>query len=269
MSTSAHATIEAEDRAERAANRTALLLILVVLAVAAYSVAFGLQTLMWLQAKHWTTISPWLADIPPSLPPAATPGKGTQIKSFDYQFNVPWARVAKETPGPVATTFRFQAGQVVIFYDPETQMDTLRSMRNASPIEYQKFANVFADHPVESNYALYQAVYDASPAQLSPFLRLRDALRINSLLLWKLSFGFDFEPRPGEPGIFSIDLGKNHGFQFGDPAKGRPVGVRVFDDRNHQFRFIFAVTGESKAGFTQDDINMVVQSLEPIPILER
>jgi hypothetical protein len=251
------------DEAEKSGARSAIILLVIALLLAGYSVEFGLQTLAWAEARHWAGINPWLNDVPQPLPAPATPaGKGTQVKAYDFQFTAPWA-ISKIAPSLNFVDVHFDPGQVITFFGPDTQLDTLRELRNSNPAEYQKFMTVFAEHPIESNYEIYQAVYSASPAQLSPFLRQREALRINSLLLWKLSFGTE-----GGAGIFSFDFGKNHGFQFGDPAKG-PAALRVFDDRGHQFRFIFTTTAGSSAKITQDDIDRAVQTLEPVPILER
>jgi hypothetical protein len=137
-------------------------------------------------------------------------------------------------------------------------------MKSTNPLEYQKFTNVFVDHPIEFNYQLYDMVYSASPAQLSPIMPSRDAMRMNVLLLWKLSFGFDTTP-----GIYSIEFGKNHGVQFGEPGKGRPVAVRFFDERDRQFRLIFLVVAGSNATLTQGDINAAVSSFKPVPIIDR
>ena len=49
----------------------------------------------------------------------------------------------------------------------------------------------------------------------------------------------------------------------------RGDAVRVFDNRDRQFRFIFLVTAGTSAKIAQDDINTIVQSLQPVPITER
>jgi len=87
-------------------------------------------------------------------------------------------------------------------------------------------------------------------------------------VFWKLSFGPDLYSRT-TPEFYSFDWGKNRGFQFGDPAKGHPVAVRVFDDSDHQFRFIFTVADGTNGKITQEDINTATQSLRPVPIIER
>jgi hypothetical protein len=125
---------------------------------------------------------------------------------------------------------------------------------------------VFSDKPINSNYELYQAVYGASPTQLSPLMGTRDALRLNALLLWKLSFGFDLM---ADGQFYSFDWGKVRGFQFGDPAKQRPVALRVFDDRDRQYRFILTVAAGTSGKIAQDDIDTIVQTVQPVPIAER
>ena len=136
-------------------------------------------------------------------------------------------------------------------------------MKSSNPLQYQKFAAVFSDHPIESNYALYEAVYGVAPSQMSPILSSRDAIRMNELLIWKLEFGIDLQG-----GLSVFAWGTNRGFQFGNPAKG-PAAVRVFNDRDQQFRFIFTVAPGSTARITQDDIAGIIASFKPVPILER
>ena len=256
--------VQAEkDEAEKSGARSAIILAALVVLVSVYCIAYGLQTLVWLEAKHWASVNTWLQDVPQPLPVSTPAAKGTQVKAYNYEFLSPWGD-GKITPYLAHVEFRFDKGQVVLLIDPETSVDTMRNMKSTNPLEYQKFTNLFLDHPIEFNYQLYDTVYSASPAQLSPVMPGRDAMRMNVLLLWKLSFGFD-----ATPGIYSFDFGKNHGIQFGAPGKGRPVAVRVFDDRDRQFRLIFLVAGGSNAPLTQDDINTAVSSLKPVPIIDR
>ncbi|HJZ51372.1 MAG TPA: hypothetical protein VJ228_04180, partial [Candidatus Acidoferrales bacterium] len=220
---------------EKNGARSAIILLILVFLVAGFGVKFGLQTLSWIEAKLWASEDPWLATVPQPLPPPSAAPKGPQLKASDYEFNSPWPGNPKPVGLLTATQFRYDTGQVIVFFDPESQIDTVRAMKTSNPTEYQKFATVFADKPINSNYELYQDVYSAAPAQLSPLMDTRDALRSNALLLWKLSFGFDL---PADGQFYSFDWGKIRGFQFGDPSKQRPIALRAFDERDHQYRFI-------------------------------
>jgi hypothetical protein len=270
-------TTQTSENTEKAGARSAIILAAVVLIVATASVEFGLQTLVWIEAKNWASANPWLLDVPLALPaqtsqPVASPLKARDtkqpkpvlLKAYDYQFTAPWPGHVKMTGALIYTEFRFDSGQVIVFFDPQAQLDTVREMKAKNPVGYQQLLSVFGDQAANSNYALYKAVYGASPSIASPFMPRQDALRINGALLYKLSFGFD-----AQSGIHSFDFGKNRGFQFGDPANGRPVAVRVFDDRDNQFRFIIVSADGTNAKITQDDVDLAIQSLEAIPILER
>jgi hypothetical protein len=268
----------AGDDSEKSGAQSAILLAAGVLVVAVFGILFGLQTLVWFNAKRWTSQDPWLADTPQPLSPASAPPdaappatakngktpKPPQLKAYDYEFTAPWPGNVKTVPSSTYVQFQFDSGQVIVFFDPESQLDTIRQMKSGETTQYQQFQNIFGDQAPNTNYELYKTVYSASPAQISPFMHSQDAFRTNVLLLWKLSFGFD-----AQPGIHSFELGKNRGFEFGDATNGRPVALRVFDDRDGQFRLIFTAAGGATGKFTQDDINLAVQSLQSIPILER
>jgi hypothetical protein len=254
---------------EKDSARPALILLILVILIAGFSVKFGLQTLTWIEARLWASDNPWLATVPQSLPaPPPTPAqaKPSYIKAFDYEFNSPWPGNPKIVPSVTYVQLRFDNGPVIVFFDPESQLDTLGSMKSSNPAEYQKFASVFADKPLNSNFDLYQAIYTAAPAQFSPWMSTRDALRGNVLLLWKLSFAFDLL---ADGQFYSFDWGKVRGFQFGDPAKQLPVALRVFNDRDRQFRFMFTVAYGSEGKVTQDDIDGVIESLQPVPFADR
>lgn len=272
-----------EEDSEKSGARFAMILTAVVLVIAVMSVTFGLQTLIWLNTKHWESINRWLADTPQPLPAAAAPltadlpplppghnGKAVkptppqELRAFNYEFTAPWPGNTKTLPGSGFVQIQFDSGQVIVFYDPESQLDVVRQMKSGETVQYQQFQNVFGEQSPDSNYDLYRKIYSASPAQISPFMHNQDAFRTNVLLLWKLSFGFD-----AQPGIHLIEAGKNRGFEFGDVTSGRPVALRIFGETDKQFRFIFTVAGGSSAKFTQGDIYLAVESLQPVPILER
>ena len=251
-------------QSENNSARNTIVLTVAVIVVAAYCVAFGLQTLVWFEARHWAGANPWIKDVPQALNSPAVQQGSTQLKAFNYEFKVPWDAKQKIVTDQARMEFHFDSGQVIIFYDPEAQADVLRALTSENTAEYQQFQNAFVGQSFDSNYAIYQAVYDASPASVSPVSSLRDAIRVNQLLLWKIAFGAD-----AMPGLHSIQSGSNRGFEFGDPSTGQPVALRLFDGRDKQYRIVFANAAGASTKFTQADIDSAVQSLQPIPIMER
>jgi hypothetical protein len=47
------------------------------------------------------------------------------------------------------------------------------------------------------------------------------------------------------------------------------VDLRIFNAEDKQFRFIFTTIAGSSGTFTQDDINVAIQTLQQVPLLER
>ena len=267
------------DDQDKSSARPAIILLLVVLLVAGFTVKYGLQTLTWIEGKLWSSDSPWLANVPLALAPPAADAppmammamtaktvKPAQLKAYNYEFNSPWPGNPAVKPSLTYTQFLYDSGPVIVFFDPDSQVDTMRALKASNPAEYQRFADVFADKPLNTNFEMYGAVYAAAPAQQSPVMNARDAMRLNVLLLWKLSFGLDL---PCDGQFYSFASGNAKGFQFGDPGKNVPVAVRAFDDRDHQFRFIFTTAGGAAGRISQNDINSVLQSLQVVPFIDR
>ncbi|HKQ89029.1 MAG TPA: hypothetical protein VJS43_19895 [Candidatus Acidoferrales bacterium] len=274
---------EQNEDEEQGSARSAIILVAIIIIVAIFSTSYGLQTLQWIAAHQWARQNAWLYDTPKPIASsnasgatAATPApsagltsdakdkkagaqpKSTELGEYGYQMNVPWASQMKENPSAGGAEFRFATGQVVIFGDPDAQLDTVHILRDTPGEQYLPYAPLFANGAIQTNYDLYQAAYSASPSQVTPFTNYATAQRDRLLLLMKLSFGFDL----AKP-IYSFDFGRNRGFQFGDPASG-PVAVHVFDPHDKHLRFIFTVASGSGGQITQADINQAVQSLLPV-----
>src|SRR5271156_4240070 len=266
------------DDQDKSSARPAIILLILVFVVAGFTVKYGLQTLTWIEGKLWSSDSPWLANVPQALAPAAdappmammaTTAKAVKpalVKAYNYEFNSPWPGNPAVKGSLTYTQFLFDSGPVIVFFDPDSQVDTMHTLKTSNPAEYQRFADVFADRPLNTNFEMYQAVYAAASAQQSPVMDARDAMRINVLLLWKLSFGLDL---PCDGQFYSFAWSTAKGFQFGDPEKNVPVAVRAFDDRDHQFRFIFTTAGAAPGKISQNDINKVLQSLQVVPFIDR
>jgi hypothetical protein len=261
------------DDQEKSSARPAIILLIVVFLVAGFSVKYGLQTLTWVEGKIWSSDNPWLANVPQPLsqplaplPPLPGAAKPAQVKAYNYEFNSPWPGNPAIKAALTYTEFRYDAGQVIVFFDPDSQVDTMRTLKASNPTEYQKFVAVFGDKPLNTNFEMYQAVYQTTPAQLSPLMNPPDAVRMNVLLLWKLSFGLD---RPCDGEFYSFDWTSAKGFQFGNPDTKVPVAVRAFDDRDHQFRFLFTAANAAADRVTQKDINTIMQTLRVEPFSER
>jgi hypothetical protein len=135
---------------EQNSAQSAIILVVVIVMVAIYSSAYGMQTLQAIAAHQWAGANPWLRDVPKPLPPPPAmaelpppvPGPGgkmkvvqpasTELTAYNYEFNVPWTGKFKETPSAGGAQFKFDSGQIVVFGDPEAQLDTLEILRTST-----------------------------------------------------------------------------------------------------------------------------------------
>src|ERR1700733_13324127 len=60
-----------EDEGDKGGARNAIILATVVILVGAYCLMFGLQTLVWIQAKQSSTANSWVGIVPQPLPSTA------------------------------------------------------------------------------------------------------------------------------------------------------------------------------------------------------
>ena len=148
------------------------------------------------------------------------PRSSHRALQLSVQFSVEGSRPLTTTPLRIMQVVTSKTGQVVIFYNPDEEIDILAGMKAGNTALSRGYNTIFADHLFDSNYSLYAAVYSADPAQAHPWMARADALRMDSLLIDKLSFGIE---APGPTYLFN--WGGLRGIRFGDAAHGRPGGV--------------------------------------------
>lgn len=238
--------------------RTTVILAVATLAIGLYALAYGLQTTFYFQAHHWAVNSPFLGETPQPLPStAASPVQTKNLSFYGMDFSAPWKEIASQKPGDVQSTISFTAGPILVFFNPQNELDILNGIRGGDPNLYSRYQSVLGARLFPSNYDLYAAVYGASPSQLSPFMPRGKMDRIGTLLQWKLGFGGN-----GASAMYLISAAGMRGIQFGDPSRDRTVVVRLFDSHNHQYRILFTST-KGPGTFPQADINCVLDSLVP------
>ncbi len=238
--------------------RATVILALVALAIGIYALSYGLQTMFYFQARYWASQAPFLREVPQQLPSAAvSPAQGKGFSFYEMSFAAPWKGTATQTSGNAHSEVDFDAGPIIIFFNPQGEKDILSSVRDGDPDTYHRYQAVFGTNLFPTNYDLYMAVYSASPASLSPVMSREEVVRVGTLLEWKLAFAAS-----GASAVYSVQTNGLRGFQFGDASRDPMVVVRLFDAHNAQFRLLFT----SRAGpgtFPQSDINCVLDSLQP------
>lgn len=237
-----------------------IILALITLAIGIYAITYGLQTTFYFQAHRWASSTPFLRETPqPLSSTAASPAQEKNLSFYGMNFSAPWKGIASQRPGDAHSEVDFKAGPVIIFFNPAGEKDILSSIRDGALQTYDKYEAVFGAGLFPTNYDLYEAVYNASPASLSPFMTRTQVERIGTLLEWKMAFGAS-----GASAIYNVQTNGLRGLQFGDTSRDPMVMLRLFDSHNEQYRLLFT----SKAGtgtFAQADVNCVLDSLQPMP----
>src|SRR5580693_8092781 len=147
------------DDPEKSSATSAIVLVIIAVVVAIYSSSYGMQTLQWISARNWATENPWLNDVPqpiantaasaaPEVPAAQVmtaagsskkmviaQAKTNELTAYNYEFASPWNSKSKEAASPGGAEFRFDTGQVVVFGDPDAQLDTLQTVRTSTSAE--------------------------------------------------------------------------------------------------------------------------------------
>jgi hypothetical protein len=219
------------------------------------------------QAKQDAARDPKLALVPIPLPDTSistTPG--TTVTFFGYQFEVPWeGRVSVRNPGDDHLAVAFGAvGKPLMFFNPANNPGVVEAARSALKERGEGPRNADAFLDAHSDYDLVRSTLYATPAQLSLVFPGKEAVYTATRLMIKQS-----EALGAETGLYSFRIGQLRGFQIGDPSRARNVRVIGFDGDDHKFEFGFGcVPGPeygSKQGFSQTDINRVLQTLRPVP----
>lgn len=237
-----------------------VILAVVTLVIGLCALRYGLQTLFYFQSREWASQTPFLWETPQPMPSVvSSPAQEKNILFYGMVFDAPWKGIAVQKQGDAHSEVSFNAGPVVIFFNPEGEKDVLATMHNGDLNTYHQYQDIFGTDLFPSNYDLYLAVYGASPASVSPFMSRDQMLRAGTLLEWKLGFAAN-----EASSIYTVETGTMHGLQFGDASRDAMIVERLFDTHNGQYRLVFT----SKAGrgtFSQADINCVIDSLQPRP----
>lgn len=240
--------------------RTTVILAVCAVVIGFYVLVFGLQTLISFETHRWALTAPFLKAVPQTLPTSvASPVQERNLQFYGFGFEAPWKGVAKQKDGAEHSEIEFKPGPIVIIYSPAGQTDLVGKIRGGDPREYSRYEGIFGFGFFHDDYSLYSAVYGAAPNDVWPFTSRTKAIRINTLLVWKLRFGLD-----GARTIYNIQTGNMRGFQLGDPSRDRSVIAQLFDEQGAQVKILFTSKSGQPGTFPQSDINCVVDSVKPL-----
>ncbi|MGH9710492.1 MAG: hypothetical protein ACRD37_08090, partial [Candidatus Acidiferrales bacterium] len=124
--------------------RATVILALITLVIGCYVLFFGLQTLIYFEARHWAAATPFLADIPHPLPSiVASPIQEKNLSFYGFQFAAPWKGIAKQDSQNDRSQVDFKSGAVLVFFNPEGEKNIVDSIRTGNPQTYRQYQTVF------------------------------------------------------------------------------------------------------------------------------
>ncbi|HKW88626.1 MAG TPA: hypothetical protein VJN21_07710 [Candidatus Acidoferrales bacterium] len=245
---------------KQSSARTTVILAVCAVAIGFYVIVFGLQTLICLEAHRWAWSSLYLKEVPQTLPTTiASPAAERNLQFYGFGFDAPWKSVGKQKDGDQHSEVEFKRGPVVIIYNPAKEGDLVGRIRGGDPHEYSRYEGIFGANFFRDNYSLYSAIYGAAPNDVWPFTSRIKAIRVNTLLMWKLRIGLN-----GTQTIYNIQTSNMRGFQLGDPSRDRSVIEQLFDEQGMQLKLLITSVSGQPGTIPQSDINCLVDSLKSL-----
>jgi hypothetical protein len=228
----------------------------IVLLCVLYAWFFGLQTMALFETRKLARRAPIVKETPRPLPDTSISWPpGTKLSYFGYEFEVPWSDLddPKTKRGGKNVVLTFRSGRLlrVGIAQPREFVNTILEQINP-----QSFRQFYGDLPLQSDYAMWSLIANATPEKVNLLSSQQEAVGIPMLLVIKAI------AVPEESAIYSLQTDEFKGFQFGDPERHpRHIVVDLFaDDGGLEFAF-FGEPGQNRLEISQAEINCVVQAV--------
>ncbi len=200
----------------------------------------------------------YLSTTPQPLTGSGTTfAKGTLLSYFGCRFEVPWQEIALERNGSRWAEVQFKAGQTVRVLNPEEFYSPdfiTRSSADSSSVWRMALKGGFP----RSRFEQFEAVFSATPAQLSPFQSRPKFAKTVVLLNRK---GTYLEHIPFKPDIFSFKKAGLRGFEIsGISRKVEEVTLTIFDDTDKMFTVIIRGNRNLNTNLSQLEIDGLIDS---------
>jgi hypothetical protein len=235
---------------------------LALLLVAAY--LWGFQTIMAVEFRYVTKKAPILWKTPQPLQDlTVSQAEGAKLSHVGFEFEVPWDDLNAEQVmrKDNIAVFIFRSGIGISFFGPGKDLISIIKTQAPSREATAGLEQLLGESATQSDYALRNAILEASPEMLRPWIPRREAIRIGTFLSIKGSI----DSGHGGTGIFRIGANGWKGFQFDDPAqKPDRVQVDLYDSQDHHIMMIFQSKKDAKKEITQADVNRAIETLKTL-----
>jgi len=233
--------------------------------VAVFLWFFGASTGMAFQARFIGWRVPVVKKTPVQLADLSLSSTAGGKFSFSgYDFDLPWDDLDPSKSKLVGKM------QVLVFHSGNTILVSRSHARDFvrvvlhSGFDRDSFESIYGPDPLHSDFAMYQTVLRATPAQVTPFLpKSEAAARLTILSIKAIAV-------PGSPDtdLLAIRSPNFPGFQFGDPNKHpSTIVLDLFSDDGGLEFTISSKNNGLAPPITQPALNRIIQSARKSPNL--
>ena len=188
---------------------------------------------------------------------AGLPGK--RIELYGFSFQLPWNEEPIRKGGNAVTLLSFRNGAVLIVFNPATQLDSAKVMRDQIAKSPQDMIQAFGSAPFDTNYALLSAELRSEPQRFVPWAPKNQLVQATILLPLKSMALSD------ATAVYELKAGDLRGFQFGDPLTEKSVRLELFDAADRHYSIKINVKPPLSSALSQSEINAIIASIHPLP----
>lgn len=185
---------------------------------------------------------------------------GTTLTSFGYSMRVPWTRVEHRLDMKGASSFEFGGGAKLLLFDPAQHMNVQRMYTSGTPRQNAVMAKMMRSRELSSNYELFNAAVESSPAQASLWKSNTANMRVLTLTMLKGIFVMG-----DVSAIHPVEGKQVRGFEALEMLHSASVvHLMLFDAKDRQIEMMFSwPKGDTQDSLSQPQINGIVASIEP------
>ena len=229
-----------------------------VVLIGAYAWLFGVQTFFALKTRNIGKKVPIVNSVPTELKELSVSKAPGQKLSFQgAEFEVPWNDLDEGKTRIVGNWLFvfFRSGYSIILCVGPQDVFIKGLSRDKTP-DPVFFSRIYGPQVLHSDYTLQQAIFEATPSQITLFTPAKRAVGLSLVIALKAVM-----PPTTDWAIYSVRSKVFEGFQLGDPAhRPKRMCLELYSPDAHFEIVISQDATASTAAITQADLNRIIQS---------
>ncbi len=230
-----------------------------VVVIVVYAWFFGVQTFFALETRHWARQMPIVKSVPVDLTDlTVSTARGKKLSFQGAEFEVPWDDLDEQKTRIVGKwiAIYFRSGRSILLCVGTSDMFIKGLEKDKTP-DPAVFAKVYGPQVLDSDYALYDAVYKTTPSQITLATPSDKVAGLGVVLMLKAIM-----TTTTDWAIFHVQSKVAKGFQLGNPTR-RPKKM-CLDMFTEDAEYEINVTQDGAgaiAPITQAELNRIIQTV--------